>query len=372
MKMTKRKILFVLKLPPPVHGSTLMNQKVHDSQYLRESFTCRYVRVSLSKNLDEIGHKYFFKIIKLVSIWVATLRELLFFRPHLVYFAISPVGAAFLKDFLLVSLIKLTRTPVVFHIHGKGMGIASQKNRVWKYIYNRTFKGEFVICLSGYLTGDIESFYPGKPFILPNGIGESYMGITTPGTGNGEIPAVLYLSNLMRTKGLLDLIDALTILHKKGIKFTANIVGGPVDISHEFLNDYIAQKAITKSVNVLGPLYGPEKQRILANSDVLVFPTYYSKECFPIVILEAMQAGLPVLSTLEAAIPDMVENGVTGFLVRQNDAGELAGRLETMLIDRDLRKSMGAAGRKRYRELFTLEKFETGLSNIIKTITGSP
>jgi len=87
-----------------------------------------------------------------------------------------------------------------------------------------------------------------------------------------------------------------------------------------------------------------------------------------LVLLEAMQFSLPVVSTFEGGIPDVVENGVTGFLVPQKDVEALAEKLELLIRNPELRKQMGEAGRKRYQEKFTLEKFENTLKDIIEQI----
>jgi glycosyltransferase involved in cell wall biosynthesis len=367
MKKKVKKILFILKIPPPIHGSTVMNLKVQNSHIIKNNFSCQYIGISLSKNLDEIGKNYFRKAIKLFGFFGSVFRALLFNRPHLVYFAISPTGFAFLKDFFLILLIKMRQVPIVFHIHGKGMGQFSQRNWLWKLIYEWTFKGECVICLSTYLVSDIRPFYKNKPYILPNGIDESTL-IKGVVYQDRDIPVILYLSNLMKTKGVLDLVDASSLIFKKGIRFEVAIVGGPADISFDYLSEYVSNKGISGVVKIYGPLFGQEKLQMLSNSDILVLPTYYGKECFPVVILEAMQYKMPVISTYEGAIPDIVENGISGFLVNQRDVLALAEKMEILLSDRILRSSMGMAGHKRYEEMFTLQKFENRLNDILTDI----
>lgn len=344
-----------------------MNLKVQNSLIIKNNFSCQYIGISLSKNLDEIGKDYFRKAIKLFGFLGHVFKALLFNKPHLVYFAISPTGFAFLKDFFLILLIKMRQVPIVFHIHGKGMGQFSQRNWLWKLIYEWTFKGECVICLSAYLVSDIEPFYKNEPYILPNGIDESILikGVVYP---DRDIPVILYLSNLMKTKGVLDLIDASSLIFKKGIRFEVAIVGGPADISLDYLAEYVSNKGISGVVKIYGPLFGQEKLQMLSNSDILVLPTYYSKECFPVVIIEAMQHNMPVISTYEGAIPDIVENGISGFLVNQRDVQALAEKMEILLSDRILRSMMGLAGHKRYEEMFTLQKFETRLNDILTDI----
>jgi glycosyltransferase involved in cell wall biosynthesis len=81
-----------------------------------------------------------------------------------------------------------------------------------------------------------------------------------------------------------------------------------------------------------------------------------------------MQFSLPIVSTFEGGIPDVVENGVTGFLVPQKDVEALADKLEILIKSPELRKQMGAAGRKKYEEEFTLERFEGRMVEILNEV----
>jgi len=82
------------------------------------------------------------------------------------------------------------------------------------------------------------------------------------------------------------------------------------------------------------------------------------------VILEAMAAGLPIISTKWACIPEMVEDGVNGFLIDPGDVEELADRICTLLSDDKLRHRMGQASRERFLEDFTFDKFSSRLQGV--------
>ena len=94
------------------------------------------------------------------------------------------------------------------------------------------------------------------------------------------------------------------------------------------------------------------------DADIFVFPTYYHNECFPLVILEAMEQGLPVISTNEGGIPDIIDHDNSGYTVEKNNPIDLASAIERLLKEPELRNSMGKAGRRRFEEKFTEEMFE--------------
>ena len=111
-------------------------------------------------------------------------------------------------------------------------------------------------------------------------------------------------------------------------------------------------------MNYWGRRYGGEKDVFWKDADIFVFPTYYHNECFPLVILEAMEQGLSVISTNEGGIPDIIDNGNSGYTVEKNNSMALASAIELLIKDPELCKSMGKAGRKLFEEKFTEEVFE--------------
>ena len=124
---------------------------------------------------------------------------------------------------------------------------------------------------------------------------------------------------------------------------------------------------LESSVTYLGVRYGIEKEAVFEQADIFAMPSFYHNECFPLVLLEAMQYSLPIVSTFEGGIPDVVEDGITGFLVPQRNAQILSEKLEILVNDALLRINMGCAGRAKYEKEFTSETFENSLTNILKS-----
>ena len=87
----------------------------------------------------------------------------------------------------------------------------------------------------------------------------------------------------------------------------------------------------------------------------------------PVAILEAQAAGLPVVSTFHAGIPDVVQQNVTGLLVAEFDEAGMAAQMRRLLDQPDLAHALGSAGRKRLREHFSLEHHLTTLNNILNS-----
>ena len=81
-----------------------------------------------------------------------------------------------------------------------------------------------------------------------------------------------------------------------------------------------------------------------------------------------MQHSIPIISTLEGGIPDIIEDGITGFLIAPKNVEDLASKLELLIKNHDLRIQMGIAGRKKYEQQFTQQIFENRLHDIFQQI----
>ena len=111
------------------------------------------------------------------------------------------------------------------------------------------------------------------------------------------------------------------------------------------------------------------KRKVFETPPVLpLFPTFYHNECFSLVLLEAMEHGLPCISTTEVGIPGIVDDGKTGFLVPKHDVAVLADKIQLLLNDSVLRSNMGKVGREKFEKEFTLEVFEKRMTWILEHI----
>jgi len=370
MGKDKKRILLFVKIPPPITGATLMNQFVFKSELLKENFYIRAIKISYVKSVNDLGRYNFGKFFIFIKILFKLFNECAFYRPRLVYFQVSPLGLAFYRDLIFISIIKLFRIKIVFHIHGKGIKKAVE-NLFVRIIYRYAFRNSEIICLSHLLTYDIADVYSGIIHIVNNGIQDIDSDLIKLEQKNNNTIQILYLSNLIKSKGILDFIDALAILNKEKFQYNAVIVGAEADLSSAELQSISDEKELSNMVIYQGPKYGHEKYKILSSSDVLVFPTKMKHECFPLVIVEAFQMAIPVISTNEGAIPEIIDDNVNGFIVETNNPKQIAEKLKLLIQNPALRKTMGKAGRKKYEEKYTIRKFEENLLNVFNNVINS-
>ena len=110
---------------------------------------------------------------------------------------------------------------------------------------------------------------------------------------------------------------------------------------------------------------GAEKEDSLLKADLFIFPTFYHNECFPLVLLEAMQYGLPIVTTDEGGIPDIVKDGENGLICEKNNPDSLANCIEMLLKDNTLREEYGRKGRDLFEKKYSLYTFECRMTEIL-------
>jgi glycosyltransferase involved in cell wall biosynthesis len=364
------KILFILHFPPPIHGASVVGGYIKQSALLNRTFDCRYINLGLSDSVEEIGDNSFGKVSRYLGLIWKVKKQLIFSRPDLCYLSINAQGPGFYKDALIVLLVRLFGIKPVYHFHNKGI-TANKINFFENILYRLVFRNADVILISERLYYDFRKYVPEtRVHYCTNGIpdcsGLRAQSLRHPSQGKDKICQLLFLSHLFESKGIFILLEACKILQNRKLNFHCTVVGGEGDVTVQQFISEVNGSGMKDCVSYAGKKHWEDKAEAFTNADIFVHPSYL--DCLPLVLLEAMQNSLPVISTDHGAIPDAVEDGVTGFIVPQKDAEALAEKLEILIKDPDLRKRMGQAGREKYEREFTLEKFEKRMVEILEKI----
>jgi len=178
------------------------------------------------------------------------------------------------------------------------------------------------------------------------------------------------LSNLFEAKGFGELLEAAAWLtvHDHGTHFSFHLAGAwESDSVQQKWLAYIDQRGLRNQIEFLGVVDGAEKFRFLLNSDVFVFPSY-QYEGQPLCIIEALAAGLPVIATARGCIPEMVWDGINGFIISEKDPVIIANKLRLLARNPELRVRMGYASRCIYEENYTAQVFIKGLKGVFQQV----
>lgn len=344
-----------MQLPPPVHGVTVVNQCVAQSTLLSSQFDIQLLPLAFAPRFEDLDRVSIRKLGRVMTTAVQLAFALVARRPDAVYFTLTPTGAAFYRDCLFVGIMKLSGVRRIFHLHARTGRVTGWRRALYRW----AFRDASVIHVAARLAVELDSFVPAeRVFVVPNGVAERPLRMRARRTTRLRL---LYLSNLTESKGPLVLIEALAMLRARGIAFEATFAGAVHD--NDFLARWYAalrRHRLDEHVRYVGPAYDETKDRLYGEHDIFVLPT--SKDAFPLVALEAMQAGLPVVSTCEGAIPDIVCDGETGLLAPSGNPEALANCLARLATDSDMRHRMGEQGRVRWRRAYTDEIFEHELA----------
>jgi len=166
-----------------------------------------------------------------------------------------------------------------------------------------------------------------------------------------EVPVVGTVALFRPRKGLEVLLEAIDLLHTEGLKVQLLAVGPFESTAYqEQVLGWVKQRGLEGAVRWAG--FTQDVPRALATMDIFVLPSLFG-EGLPMVILEAMATGLPVVATAVEGTPEAITHGVEGWLVPPGDPRALAQAIALLVRDRSLAQSMGAAAKRRQQIEFS-------------------
>ena len=171
---------------------------------------------------------------------------------------------------------------------------------------------------------------------------------------NFDCPVIILPARIIPTKGQKDLIEAAAILKNQGLHFKVVLAGRSDSREYEEeLKSQIRQFGMENDVLFVGQLETEELRDWYNISSIMAFPTYHH-EGLPRILMEAQAMKVPPVAYKIGGIPEGLQSGRTGYLVRKGDLKELTERLRQLLIDEPKRKKMGEKGRQFIENNFSL------------------
>jgi len=301
-----KKILFVGPMTPPIHGQSIAFEEI----YTKTKFT-KYL---INQNFENMS------LLKkiLATSWSLTKLTyvLIVHKVDIVYFTCSRSKFGSLKDIYLLKISKLFNKKIINHLHGTAMDefYNSLSPIHQKLLYSSYNKIDCSIVLLPSMIEQFTHLWPNmRVDVVANFYDDSLN--TIHEKKENDIIQLLYLSNIIASKGIFDLLDALKIIEKKGIEYKLSIAGNFIadenTSSLKIKEMFMEEISDNKHIEYLGTVFGEDKKILLEKSDIFILPTYHKTEAFPISILEAMRAGNVIITTQHNYLPEIVftENG---------------------------------------------------------------
>lgn len=214
-----------------------------------------------------------------------------------------------------------------------------------------------IVTVSEYSAHDLKTRFPAsaaKVHRVYNGVDLSRFYPPDPGSG---VPEIVSIGRLIEKKGFADVINACALLTARRRGFNCEIIGeGPLE---ETLRAQIASADVKGCVHLVGPQTQAQIALRLSRATIFVLACTREKDGgmdnLPTVIMEAMAAGLPVISTPLGGIPEMVEHDVNGELVPERDSAAICSAIERLISDPERARRLGDRGRQMAQEKFSIE-----------------
>ncbi|MDD9745311.1 MULTISPECIES: glycosyltransferase [Marinovum] len=253
---------------------------------------------------------------------------------------------------------ELSGIPYSFTLHGPDIFFAPDH---WR-LDEKIARARFVACISEFCRAQAMIFSDralwDKLHIVHCGIDPARY---DPAPRQGP-PHLTFVGRLAAVKGVPVLLEALSILKGELPGLRVTLIGdGP---ERARLEQDAADLGLRDMVDFAGYRSQSEVARALKVTDALVLPSF--AEGVPVVLMEAMAAGRPVITTGVAGVSELVEHGKSGFLVPPGDAQRLAQAIRAVLADPDRRVEMGRAGRTRVVEDFDIGKEAAWLGRLFE------
>lgn len=333
----KYQITLAASIPPPVAGQSIAGKMLADAIDANgiESFL-----VDLSEPLQNRSVVRRAVSVALMGLNVCRIAASKADR-MVFYLQLGQSIKAMLRDLLLLAVARIRGWPTVLHIHGGGFRQAynSAPKPIRWAMRKELERANRMIVLSPWLANMLEGVVDEKRITtVPNGVQE-YIRIAgsrcvAPRRTNegSKSLTVLYLSNLIPTKGYFTVLEASRLAQEHGLKHRFIMAGEHTKGVGTHPENYIRLNKLA-NMEFVGPVYGQDKIATFLEAQVFVLPTAYPTEGQPIAVLEAFHFGLPVVTTHQGGLRDLVKQNANGIVIRPNDADALLQAIEVLAKD---------------------------------------
>lgn len=379
------RILCALPAPPPYSGPEIIGQQVLTSE-LAEQFRLTHVQTNINRANQQKGRIQARLLGGLLKLWLRVAGRLLRPRPRLTYLFLSQNLTGFVRDAAIIVTSKALGVPVAVHVQASNFGnFYGKAGRLQQAFIRWTLRGtRRVIVVADRFAPQFLPFVPRSVIVtLYNGTDvDPALFATEPRSDETAGPlTIAYLGHLSVAKGFCDVLRAIPrvldevpeaqfqfggewLVDERNILFDETGRPLPRFQPADRARWHDLQATYGDRVQHLGVVAGEDKARLLRTSAIFTLPSY--SEGFPVSVLEAMAAGLPLVVTPVGALPEVLAEDVNGHFVPVGDSAALAEAIIRLARDPDLRARMGKANRDLALTRFSRQRFIMDLGAIFR------
>lgn len=370
------RVLFVGPLPPPLGGVQLVIEMTLKSS-LAQDYEIRTVNTSKDVLRWAVERATWRTIPYFIRDLWRLVSTLLRWPPDVVIVHAAQ-NYAIMRDWVMMLVPRLLGRKVICHYHGTlhtvfpsprtafgrlaGRFIMAPAHRI--IVLGPTYRDQFA---RAWRRGNDVTWAPNFAEVH---LFDAAASVTNTGSFPWLAPGergILFVGRLSRPKGIWDLLDAIPAVLAQHPQARFLLCGVAENLALEAnLRDEITKRGINERVTLLGPREGRDKIDVWLSASVFVSPSL--TEAFPLVIPEAMAAGVPMVVTDVGAIPDFVKDGEDGFLIKPHDPRALAEKVNILLLEEPLRARIARHVHERATREFSVEVHVAVLRTIIRDV----
>jgi colanic acid/amylovoran biosynthesis glycosyltransferase len=266
---------------------------------------------------------------------------------------------------------RLTGIPYSFTVHGSDLHV--ERRMLCKKVEAASFAAAISLYNKGVMLRECGPDLFDKIHVVHCGVDTEFWRATRNALARQSF-RIVCVASFEEVKGHAVLMEACKRLARRGVNFTCHLVGeGPLK---QVIAKQIVDHDLGKEICLHGALPRTGVRELLAEADVFVLASVPTKEGkregIPVVLMEAMSCGLPVVASDLSGIPELVLNRESGILVPPANVRDLAAALETLYKDPELRVKMGRTGRQRIVNEFSLERTALNLLELFEGNNQAP
>lgn len=378
----KKNVCIIGPIPPPING----NSKALDTLIRSKAFDDTFNKfiVDLSSSKIGVSGKISFEKIKTV---LSAKRKIKNISSNnnidMFYLTIAQSTVGCIRDIVIIrEIFKVNEgAKLVIHLHGGGFkSFLSKAPKILRFLIEKYYsKSNVAIVLSDGLKIMFKNIIEEPNIRIVNNcvddefvfIKEDLINKTSLLKSYNPIK-ILYLSNMIKTKGYFDLLQAVKILTVSNIPVYVTFAGkfSKEDEKNEFFK-FVTENNLENNVEYVGIVQGESKKTILLENSIFVLPTYYPQEGQPISILEAMAAGMPIITTRHGGIPDVIDDGENGYFVKPQNPDDISEKIKYLYNNKGLIAEIGLNNydlvNKKYREVNYVNQMKDIFLNCINS-----
>lgn len=334
------RIIFVGNYPPPFSGQSIAFKTLVDGY--GKQFKNYYVINTIEKpgKRDSIS-----RILDYVSVIFKLMFLLIFKKTEVVYHIVSSHKKGFIRDFVVINLSNLFRKKIILHSHNGNYDqfYEHSSKRMQKCIFKTINHASKIVLLSKKLRHTFSFIKNNDKFVfINNGLPIDRPTHLLKRTENNI--SVLYLSNLIESKGFLDVLESMIILKRMNLlssfhfHFAGDFMLNPsqdksyttIEEAKNLFFNLIKENDLSNNVTYHGIVQGEKKNALLENADVFLLPSYYNVEAQPLTIIEAIAFGCAIFSTNYRGISEMLIDDYNGKYVKSENPTDIAFKLKDL------------------------------------------